>query len=134
MAAICRDQYSRAGTHLFLAFELSSSNWKLGFTIGFGQRPRERNIRAGDLDALEREIGQAKERFGLPEDAPVLSCTVLRQHRLRSGERRLPWTVRPGQAGCTAIWRASACATWSSTPPASRLIAGGGEPRRTAWM
>jgi len=57
-----------------LAFELSSSNWKLGFTIGFGQRPRERNIRAGDLHALEREIGQAKERFGLPQDAPVLSC------------------------------------------------------------
>jgi transposase len=74
MAAICRDQYSRIGPQLFLAFELSSSNWKLGFTIGFGQRPRERNIRAGDLDALEREIGQAKERFGLPEDVPVLSC------------------------------------------------------------
>ena len=74
MAATCRDQYSRVGPHLFLAFELSGSNWKLGFTIGFGQRPRERNIRAGDLDALEREIGQAKERFGLPEDVPVLSC------------------------------------------------------------
>ena len=89
MAAICRDQYSRAGPHLFLAFELSNTNWKLGFTIGFGQRPRERNIRAGDLDALEREIGQAKERFGLPEDVPVLSCTVLRQHRLRGGAGRL---------------------------------------------
>jgi len=74
MAAICRDQYSLVGPRLYLAFELSGSNWKLGFTIGFGQRPRERNIRAGDLDTLEREIGQAKERFGLPEDAPVLSC------------------------------------------------------------
>ncbi len=74
MAAICRDQYSLVGPRLYLAFELSGSNWKLGFTIGFGQRPRERNIRAGDLDTLEREIGQAKERFGLPQDVPVLSC------------------------------------------------------------
>jgi transposase len=57
-----------------LAFELSNSNWKLGFTIGHAQRPRERNIRARDLKALEREIGQAKKRFGLPQDAPVLSC------------------------------------------------------------
>lgn len=74
MAAICRDQYSRVGPRLFLAFELSNSNWKLGFTIGHAQRPRERNIRARDLKALEREIGQAKKRFGLPQDAPVLSC------------------------------------------------------------
>lgn len=74
MAATCRDQYSRVGPQLFLAFELSGSNWKLGFTIGHAQRPRERNIRARDLKALEWEIGRAKERFGLPEDAPVLSC------------------------------------------------------------
>jgi len=74
MTAICRQQYSVVGPALYLAFELSSSNWKLGFTIGHAQRPRERSIRARDLKALEWEIGQAKKRFGLPQDAPVLSC------------------------------------------------------------
>jgi hypothetical protein len=29
---------------LYLAFELGEAHWKLGFTIGMGQRPRERNI------------------------------------------------------------------------------------------
>jgi transposase len=59
---------------LFIAFELSSKQWKLGFTIGFGQKPRLRTITAGDLEVLQKEIRAAKERFGLPEDAPVLSC------------------------------------------------------------
>jgi hypothetical protein len=27
---------------LFMAFELSENTWKLGFTIGHGQKPRER--------------------------------------------------------------------------------------------
>jgi transposase len=74
MAAICKEQYSLNRAALYLAFELSSSTWKLGFTIGHGQRPRERNISARDLKALEWEIDQAKKRFGLPQDAPVLSC------------------------------------------------------------
>jgi len=33
---------------LYLAFELSNKKWRLGFTIGLGQRPRERTIDAGD--------------------------------------------------------------------------------------
>jgi transposase len=66
-------QYSTLPT-LYIAFELSNKKWKLGFTIGLGQRPRERSIDAGDLLALEEEIGLAKKRFGLPEDARVLSC------------------------------------------------------------
>ena len=31
---------------LFVAFELSEKTWKLGFTTGHGQKPRERTIRA----------------------------------------------------------------------------------------
>ncbi len=57
-----------------MAFELSQSKWKLGFTIGFGQKPRIRTIKARDLAALQDEIKAAKKCFGLPEDAPVLSC------------------------------------------------------------
>ena len=66
--------YSTSGAKLYLAFELGSGKWKLGFTIGLGQNPRRREIEAGDLVALKREIHLAKKRFGLPETAPVLSC------------------------------------------------------------
>jgi transposase len=59
---------------LYLAFELSNAEWKLGFTPGAGQKPRERKIHAGDQEALQLEIRLAKERFDLPENAPVRSC------------------------------------------------------------
>ena len=59
---------------LFLAFELGQNKWKLGFTIGMAQQPRERTIPAGALDTLQQEIARAKQRFGLPEDARVVSC------------------------------------------------------------
>jgi transposase len=57
-----------------MAFELSQSKWMLGFTIGFGQRPRLRTIAARDLAALQSEIHLARERFGLATDVPVISC------------------------------------------------------------
>jgi transposase len=66
--------YRLCGSSLYLAFELGNSEWKLGFTVGLGQNPRQRKIRAGDLVALQQEIRWAKERFGLPEGARVLSC------------------------------------------------------------
>jgi transposase len=59
---------------LYLAFELSQKQWKLGFTIGIGQPPRIRNITARDLNALHWEIRQARQRFHLPENTCVVSC------------------------------------------------------------
>ncbi len=59
---------------LFLAFELGQTMWKLGFTIGVAQPPRARTIPAGDQAGLQQEILRAKQRFGLPEDARVVSC------------------------------------------------------------
>jgi transposase len=59
---------------LFLAFELGQHTWKLGFTIGVAQPPRERTISAGDMAGLQQEILRAKQRFGLPENARVVSC------------------------------------------------------------
>jgi len=59
---------------LYLAFELSQSKWMLGFTIGIGQNPRVRTVTARDLGALQWEIRKACQRFGLPENTPVLSC------------------------------------------------------------
>jgi transposase len=68
------NQYTRFEPYLYLAFELSQNQWKLGFTIGVAQRPRIRNIAARDLEALQHEIKFAKKRFELPEETPVLSC------------------------------------------------------------
>jgi transposase len=59
---------------LYLAFELSDQDWKLGFTVGLGQPPRQRKVKAGDTTALKQELALAKQRFGLPADAPVMSC------------------------------------------------------------
>ena len=59
---------------LYLAFELGKNTWKLGFTIGVAQQPRERMIPAGEVERLQQEIARAKQRFGLPEEARVVSC------------------------------------------------------------
>lgn len=67
-------EYTANQPHLYMAFELSQTKWLLGFTIGFGQRPRLRSIAARDLAALPNEIHLARERFGLGEETPVISC------------------------------------------------------------
>ena len=59
---------------LLLAFELGQRSWKLGFTVGMGQRPRIRQIPAGAVDTLVTEIARAKTRLSLPADSPVISC------------------------------------------------------------
>ena len=69
-----KEEYSRNEGDLYLAFELGNKEWKLGFTVGFGQKPRERTILAGDLARVKAEIDRAKRRFGLPREARVLSC------------------------------------------------------------
>jgi len=70
----CAELTTTAPSALFLALELSKRTWKLGFTVGLGQKPRERNVPARDLDSIPREIAAAKRRFRLPDDAPVFSC------------------------------------------------------------
>ena len=59
---------------LYIAFELGNGSWKLGFSTGLGQRPRERNIRARDVEGVLEEIERAKRRFRLPEAVRVVSC------------------------------------------------------------
>jgi transposase len=59
---------------LYMAFELSEKTWKLGFTTGLGQEPRQRDIPARAIPVLEQEIRAAKERFGLAAETPVVSC------------------------------------------------------------
>lgn len=59
---------------LYLAFELSQTEWKLGFTTGLGQTPRISTIRAGNLKRLAEEIQKAKHQFELSETSQVVSC------------------------------------------------------------
>ena len=42
--------------------------------MGVAQQPRERMIPSGDVARLQPEIARAKQRFGLSEDACVVSC------------------------------------------------------------
>jgi transposase len=72
MTTMTRSSESTAA--LLVAFELSERTWKLGFSIVGGQRHRFRQIAAGALDRLLEEVARAKARFGLPADAPVISC------------------------------------------------------------
>lgn len=75
MTATARTEESSAPTTtLYLAFELGSTKWMLGFTTSPAQRPRLRAIAARDLNALGREVVAAKERFRLAPTTPVQSC------------------------------------------------------------
>ncbi len=75
MATMTRNRESNAPTAcLLLAFELGQRSWKLGFSVGMGQRPRVRQIQAGAVGVIENEIVRAKRRLGLPLEAAVISC------------------------------------------------------------
>jgi transposase len=74
MTAIRELEVTTTLARLHLAFELSWSQWKLAFTIGHGQPARIRSIAARDLVTLLKEIAKAKRRFGLPDDAGIVSC------------------------------------------------------------
>jgi transposase len=68
------EQYIGNEPVLFLAIERSTSEWKLGFSTGFGQKPRRRSMLAGKVAVLQAEIVAAKKRFQLPADCRVVSC------------------------------------------------------------
>ena len=112
------EQETRSQPTLFLAFELGQNTWKLGFTIGMAQQPRERTIPPGALDLLQQEIARAKQRFGLPEEARVVSC-------YEAGRDGF-WLHRP--------WSPMASRTTSSIPPVLRSIGATAGRRRTGSM
>ena len=59
---------------LYVAFELGWNEWKLAFGTGPADNARLRCIGGRNTQALMQEIAKAKERFGLPADAPVRTC------------------------------------------------------------
>ena len=68
-----------SGAILYMAIELSSSEWKLAFADSLARNPRIRTIKICGLFDLTRkellkEVTAAKKAFGLPEDCKVVSC------------------------------------------------------------
>ena len=57
---------------LYIAFELSHSKWKLGFSNG--EKMRTVTIEARNLDQLQEQIEKAKQRFGLEGPIRTVSC------------------------------------------------------------
>ncbi len=66
------------GDVLYMAIELSSSEWKLAFADSLARNPRIRTIKICGLFDLTRkemlkEIAAAKKALGLPDDCKVVS-------------------------------------------------------------
>jgi transposase len=59
---------------LYLALELGQDKWLLACATQAAAKPRLRGLPARDLTRLQEEIAKAKQRFGLPADAPVCTC------------------------------------------------------------
>ena len=72
MTQAIQEQVTTVGHVLYMAKELSATNWKVMF--GDGRREREVNVPAGDVDGLLKEVAAAKVRFGLEEGVKVVSC------------------------------------------------------------
>ena len=69
-----KDQSNPREGCLYMAFELGEKRWKLAFTVGCGQRPRMRSLVDSDRRRVLEEIKRARKRFGLSEEAAVVSC------------------------------------------------------------
>src|SRR5262245_5550807 len=58
----------------YLALESGQDKWLIARATHPAQKPRLRSLPARDLNRLREEIAKAKQRFGLPADAPVGTC------------------------------------------------------------
>jgi len=67
-----RKNVSTKAAVLHVAFELSNSKWKLGFSDG--NKMRFKSVDARKLEQLEEEIEKAKSRFRLDDDVRIVSC------------------------------------------------------------
>lgn len=74
MSAATRRDECNGETVLFMALELSNKTWKVGTTILPAQKARIKNVTAGDVEGLKREIVRARKRFGVSEESQVVSC------------------------------------------------------------
>jgi transposase len=57
---------------LYMALELSNKTWRLAFSDG--AKRWQVSVPAADLAKLSQAVAKAKERFGMPAWARVVSC------------------------------------------------------------
>ena len=69
-SAAHRNEDNASAPVLYMALELSNKSWRL--TFGGGGKRRQVSVPAADLMKLSEAV--AKERFGMPASAPVVSC------------------------------------------------------------
>jgi transposase len=74
MIAAVRSEVSVNESVVYVAFELGKTEWKLALTSGFGVQPWVRTVTAGDLGGVARVVRAARQRFGVPPTARVISC------------------------------------------------------------
>jgi transposase len=72
MSANLQLQAYETKTVLYMAMELSNERWRLAF--GDGTHERQVVIAARDVAALGEQIAQAKAKWELSSDSPVVSC------------------------------------------------------------
>ena len=70
--AALRNEDNASAPVLYMALELSNKSWRLAF--GDGTRRRQVSVPAADLPKLAGEVAKAKEHFGMPASARVVSC------------------------------------------------------------
>jgi hypothetical protein len=112
---------------MFMAFERSEKTWKLGFTTGHGQKPRERSIAAHPQARLLQEVAQAKIRFGLPDTVPVMSCYEAGRegfwlHRFLQAQGITNQRKKTGHFGLNMIPRAMLRFSPCETAPSTDLL------------
>jgi transposase len=76
------------------AFALGWSEWKLAFASAPADAPRLRSVGARQPQVVLQEIAKAKQRFGLPDEAPVSCCYEVG----RDGFWRPRWRTAHGLA------------------------------------
>lgn len=72
MKTVLQNKDSANNQTLYIAFELSNSKWKLGFSNG--EKIRIKTIEARDWAALQSEIGLAKSKLNCIDDCHIVSC------------------------------------------------------------
>ncbi len=67
-----RNEDSASAPVLYMALELSNKTWRLA--LSDGAKRRQVAVPAADLMKLSEAVAKAKERFGMPAPARVMSC------------------------------------------------------------
>ena len=60
---------------LYVALELGQDKWLIACAPQAAEKPRYRGLPSRDLGKLQQELARAQQRFGLPADAPVCTCS-----------------------------------------------------------